>query len=50
MRIGVDLGGTKIEALALDNAGVELVRERVSTGWGFRGRCGLQSRACCRAW
>ncbi|HWC63676.1 MAG TPA: ROK family protein [Rhizomicrobium sp.] len=31
MRIGVDLGGTKIEAVALDDAGVELFRERVPT-------------------
>jgi fructokinase len=31
MRIGVDLGGTKIEALALDEAGRELRRVRVST-------------------
>jgi fructokinase len=31
MRIGVDLGGTKIEAVALDDAGAEIFRERVST-------------------
>lgn len=31
MRIGVDLGGTKIEALALDKAGRELIRHRVDT-------------------
>ena len=31
MRIGVDLGGTKIEALALDNTGHELRRVRVPT-------------------
>ena len=31
MRIGVDLGGTKTEALALDDAGRELRRIRVST-------------------
>jgi fructokinase len=31
MRIGIDLGGTKIEALAIDHAGVELVRHRVDT-------------------
>jgi fructokinase len=29
MRIGVDLGGTKIEAIALDSAGSELARRRV---------------------
>jgi len=34
MRIGVDLGGTKIEALVLDASGVELVRQRVSTPRG----------------
>lgn len=31
MRIGVDLGGTKIEALAIDKTGKELVRHRVDT-------------------
>lgn len=31
MRIGIDLGGTKIEALAIDKAGRELVRHRVDT-------------------
>jgi fructokinase len=30
-RIGIDLGGTKIEALALDDAGRELARRRVPT-------------------
>lgn len=31
MRIGIDLGGTKIEALAIDQNGVELLRYRVDT-------------------
>ncbi|GAG08890.1 unnamed protein product, partial [marine sediment metagenome] len=31
MRIGVDLGGTKIEAIALSEAGGELLRRRVPT-------------------
>ncbi len=31
MRIGIDLGGTKVEALALDEAGKELVRYRIPT-------------------
>ena len=31
MRIGVDLGGTKIEAIALDDGGGELVRRRIAT-------------------
>ena len=34
MRIGVDLGGTKIEALALGDAGEELLRYRVDTPRG----------------
>jgi fructokinase len=34
MRIGIDLGGTKIEALAIDDAGQELVRHRVATPRG----------------
>src|SRR5512146_3537831 len=35
-RIGVDLGGTKIEAVALDKSGAILARERVSTPPGYR--------------
>ena len=31
MRIGIDLGGTKIEAVALDEKGVERARQRVPT-------------------
>ena len=31
MRLGVDLGGTKIEIIALDDAGAVLARERVAT-------------------
>jgi fructokinase len=31
MRIGIDLGGTKIEALAIDKSGKELLRYRVPT-------------------
>jgi fructokinase len=34
LRIGVDLGGTKIEAIALDRAGREVFRKRVSTPRG----------------
>ena len=34
MRIGVDVGGTKIEVLALNNEGRELVRHRVPTPQG----------------
>jgi fructokinase len=34
LRMGVDLGGTKIEALVLDGSGAELVRERVATPSG----------------
>ena len=34
MRIGIDLGGTKTEALAIDDAGRELVRHRVPTPKG----------------
>src|SRR3954467_13489246 len=29
MRIGIDLGGTKIEAIALDSAGKEMFRKRI---------------------
>jgi fructokinase len=31
IRIGIDLGGTKIEALAIDKQGVELARHRIDT-------------------
>src|SRR6201996_4435216 len=31
MRIGIDLGGTKIEALAIDKDGAELARHRIDT-------------------
>ena len=31
LRTGVDLGGSKIEAIVLDGAGVELARDRVAT-------------------
>ena len=31
MRIGIDLGGTKIEAIALDDAGKTLCQRRVAT-------------------
>ena len=34
MRIGVDLGGTKIEAIALDDGGMQLARERIATPTG----------------
>jgi fructokinase len=34
VRIGVDLGGTKIEAIALDPAGIEIFRHRVATPRG----------------
>jgi fructokinase len=34
MRIGVDLGGTKIEAIALDDGGAELWRRRIATPAG----------------
>jgi fructokinase len=34
MRIGIDLGGTKIEGIALDDSGAMLVRQRVATPQG----------------
>lgn len=34
MRIGIDLGGTKIEVIALSNEGKELFRKRVPTPRG----------------
>ncbi len=35
MRIGIDLGGTKIEGIALSDSGEILVRQRVSTPKGY---------------
>ena len=34
MKLGIDLGGTKIEIIALDDSGVELLRRRVATPQG----------------
>lgn len=34
MRLGIDLGGTKIEIIALDTDGSELLRRRVATPQG----------------
>jgi len=34
MRLGIDLGGTKIEIIALDNGGKELLRRRIATPQG----------------
>ncbi|MEE2716314.1 MAG: fructokinase [SAR324 cluster bacterium] len=34
MRIGVDLGGTKVEAVALDDSGSELTKQRMATPRG----------------
>ena len=34
MKLGIDLGGTKIEIIALDDQGVELLRRRVATPQG----------------
>ena len=34
-RIGIDLGGTKIEVMALDSAGTEIRRHRVATPAGY---------------
>lgn len=34
MRLGIDLGGTKIEIIALDDAGKVLMRERIATPQG----------------
>jgi fructokinase len=34
MRLGIDLGGTKIEIIALDDGGSELLRQRIATPQG----------------
>ena len=35
-RIGIDLGGTKIECIALDRTGQEAMRQRIATPKGYR--------------
>ena len=35
MRVGVDLGGTKIEAIALDDAGRAITRRRIDAHNNF---------------
>jgi fructokinase len=37
LRIGIDLGGTKIEGLVLDSGGVEVARERIATPRSYDG-------------
>jgi predicted NBD/HSP70 family sugar kinase len=37
MRLGVDLGGTKTEIIALDDQGCELLRRRVPTARSYDG-------------
>ena len=37
MRIGIDLGGTKTEAVALNNQGLEIARKRIETNDGAFG-------------
>jgi fructokinase len=37
MRIGIDLGGTKIEGMAIDRAGTERARRRIATPHGYEG-------------
>ena len=39
-RIGIDLGGTKIEAIALSASGTAIVRQRVSTPRAYEGSLG----------
>ena len=34
MRVGLDIGGTKTDAVAVDSAGAIAARVRLSTGWG----------------
>lgn len=37
IRVGLDVGGTKIEALALSAEDTILARTRIPTGWGDEG-------------
>jgi fructokinase len=49
MRIGIDLGGTKIEALAIDSDGSELIRQRVATPrHDYQGSIGLMAQLVAR--
>src|SRR5919205_555097 len=40
MRIGIDLGGTKIEGIALDDEGTERARFRIPTPHDYEGTIG----------
>ncbi len=45
LRLGIDLGGTKIEIIALDPTGTELLRQRVATPQGdYRGTVAAVAR------
>ncbi|AXS40024.1 ROK family protein [Breoghania sp. L-A4] len=44
VRIGIDWGGTKIEAIALDETGAELIRRRVATPKGDYSACIASAR------
>ena len=46
MRIGVDLGGTKIEAIAIDKTGHELWRRRIATPAGTIFKSSTPSTNC----
>ena len=37
MKIGIDLGGTKTEAILIDNKGKELFRKRIETEKNYQG-------------
>lgn len=37
IRMGIDLGGTKIELVALNNEGNEVVRKRINTPRDYQG-------------
>ena len=37
MKIGIDLGGTKTEAILIDNEGIELFRKRIVTQKNYEG-------------
>ena len=37
MKIGIDLGGTKTEAILIDNSGKEIFRKRINTNKNYSG-------------
>ena len=45
MKIGIDLGGTKTEAILIDNKGTELSRKRIVTQKNYNGTIEVEAES-----